>query len=187
MPDVHYARSGDVAYQVLGDGPIDLVFVPFLENLYATWQYPPFVRFYKRLSEFSRLILLDKLWSGLSDRPRGVPTLEMQMDDVRAVLDEVRSKRAALLGAFQGAQMCTLFAATYPERVRALALYCPHASMDRLPAHHTQPLEDIRRGWAHANTPVPSKCGRGLPRVVRQRAASCGESRRCRRVLSDAL
>lgn len=149
MPDVHYARSGDVAiaYQVFGDGPIDLVFVPFLENLYATWQYPPFVRFYKRLSEFSQLILLDKRGSGLSDRPRGVPTLEMQMDDVRAVLDEVQSKRAALLGAFQGAQMCMLFAATYPERVRALALYCPHASMDRLPAHHTQALEDIRRGW----------------------------------------
>ena len=149
MPDVHYARSGDVAiaYQVLGDGPIDLVFVPFLENLYATWQYPPFVDFYKRLSEFSRLILLDKRGSGLSDRPRGVPTLEMQMDDVRAVLDEVRSKRVALFGAFQGAQMCTLFAATYPERVRALALYCPHASMHRLPDHHTQVIEDIRRGW----------------------------------------
>jgi pimeloyl-ACP methyl ester carboxylesterase len=149
MPEVRYAWSGDVAiaYQTLGDGPIDLVFVPFLENLYSTWQYPPFVRFYQRLSAFSRLILLDKRGSGLSDRPRGVPTLEMQMDDVRAVLDEVRSRRAALFGAFQGAHMCALFAATYPERVRALALYCPHISMERLPTHHAQALDDIRHGW----------------------------------------
>jgi class 3 adenylate cyclase len=149
LPEIQYAWSGDVAiaYQVLGDGPIDLVFVPFISNLYANWQYPPNARFYERLAEFTRLILLDKRGSGLSDRPRGVATLEMQMDDLRAVLDAVHSKTTALLGAYQGAQTCALFAASYPERVRALALYCPHVNMSSLPPYHTQSLDDIRRSW----------------------------------------
>ena len=134
VPEVRYARSGDVAiaYQVVGDGPTDLVFVPFLGNIRWAWEQPIFARFLERLASFSRLILFDKRGTGLSDRPRTL-TLETQMDDIRAVLDAVGSERAALLGALQGGQLCALFAATYPERVAALVLYHPHAAPSDLP------------------------------------------------------
>jgi class 3 adenylate cyclase len=124
-PDVHYARSGDVsiAYQVVGEGGCDLLFVPFMINLVWAWEQPIFVRFCRRLASFSRLILLDKRGTGLSDRPRDLPTLETRMDDIRAVMDAAGSERAALLGAGSpGGQLCAVFAATYPERVRALIL-----------------------------------------------------------------
>jgi class 3 adenylate cyclase len=134
IPDVLYARSGDVAiaYQVVGEGPVDLVFVPFFGNVRWAWELPLFARFLERLASFSRLILFDKRGTGLSDRPR-VLTLETQMDDIRAVLDAVGSERAALLGGAQGGQLCALFAATYPERTRALALFNPHASPADVP------------------------------------------------------
>ena len=134
IPDVRYARSGEVAiaYQVVGEGPVDLVFVPFFGNIRWAWEQPLFARFFERLAEFSRLILLDKRGTGLSDRPR-LLTLETQMDDIRAVLDAVASKRAALFGAVQGSQLCALFAATYPERTQALVLHNPHASQADLP------------------------------------------------------
>ena len=129
IPDIRYARSGDVAiaYQVFGEGPVDLVFVPFFGNIRWSWEQPLFARFPERLASFSRLILFDKRGTGLSDRPRTL-TLETQMDDIRAVLDEVGSERAALLGTIQGSHLCALFAATYPERTRALVLYHPHCS-----------------------------------------------------------
>src|SRR5688572_31975619 len=134
IPDIRYARSGDVAiaYQVVGDGPVDLVFVPFFGNLRWAWELPSFARFLERLASFSRLILFDKRGTGLSDRPRTL-TLEAQMDDIRAVLDAVGSDGAALLGAIQGSQLCALFAATYPERTRALLLYHPHIGPSDLP------------------------------------------------------
>jgi class 3 adenylate cyclase len=124
-PEVRYARSGDVsiAHQVVGDGPVDVVFVPFLINLVWAWEQPIFVDFCRRLTSFSRLILLDKRGTGLSDRPRDMPTLETRMDDIRAVMDEAGSERAALLGAGSpGGQVSAVFAATYPERVVALLL-----------------------------------------------------------------
>ena len=126
-PDVEYARSGElsIAYQVLGDGPIDLVFVPFSLSAIFSSPHPPFSTFYERLASFSRLILFDKRGIGASDRPRTPPTLEAQMDDVRAVLDAVGSEQAALFGTGHGGQMCALFAATYPERTSALVLYVP--------------------------------------------------------------
>lgn len=134
VPDVEYARSGDVAiaYQAIGAGPLDLVFVPFFGNIRWAWEQPRFAQFFERLASFSRLILLDKRGTGLSDRPR-VLTLETQMDDIRAVLDAVGSERAALLGAVQGGQLCALFAATYPERTRRLVLFNPHASPADMP------------------------------------------------------
>jgi pimeloyl-ACP methyl ester carboxylesterase len=134
IPEVRYARSGDVAiaYQVVGDGPGDLVFVPFFGNIRWAWEQPLFARFLERLASCSRLILFDKRGTGLSDRPRTL-TLETQMDDIRAVLDAVNSERAALLGAIQGSQLCALFAATYPERTRALVLYHPHAAPSDVP------------------------------------------------------
>jgi class 3 adenylate cyclase len=125
-PEVRYARSGDVsiAYQVIGDGPVDLLFVPFMINLVWAWEQPIFVDFCRRAASFSRLILLDKRGTGMSDRPRDLPALETRMDDIRAVMDDVGSERSALLGAGSpGGQLCALFAATYPERVVALILH----------------------------------------------------------------
>ena len=100
VPPISYTRSGDVAiaYQVLGDGPVDLVFVPELSNLIWYWQHPLPAGFFRELASFSRLILLDKRGVGLSDRPRDLGPLETRMDDIRAVLDAVGSERAALFG-----------------------------------------------------------------------------------------
>lgn len=125
-PDTHYARSGDVriAYQVVGRGPFDLVFVPgFISNLDHYWEEPTLARFLTRLGSFSRLILFDKRGTGLSDRIGNLPTLEERMDDVRAVMDAVGSQAAALFGISEGGAMSMLFAASYPARTRALVLY----------------------------------------------------------------
>ena len=117
-PEIEYAPSGDlsIAYQVVGEGPIDLVFAPLMISTVFSWQHPVYTDFYRRLASFSRLILFDKRGTGASDRPRTPPTLEAQMDDVRAVLDAVGSEQAALFGTGHGGVMCALFAATYPER-----------------------------------------------------------------------
>jgi hypothetical protein len=99
-PDVRYARSGDVsiAYQVVREGPVDLLFVPFMINLVWAWEHPIFVDFCRRASSFSRLITFDKCATGMSDRLRELPALETRMDGIRAVTDDVGSERAALLG-----------------------------------------------------------------------------------------
>ena len=123
--ETRYARSGDVsiAYQVVGAGSLDLVFVMgWVSHLDYYWQEPRFARFLRRLASFARVILFDKRGTGLSDRSVGLPTLEQRMDDVRAVMDAVDSKRAALVGISEGGTLCTLFAATYPERTAALVL-----------------------------------------------------------------
>lgn len=124
-PETEYARSGDVniAYQVTGEGPLDLVYVPgWVSNIEMMWEQPPMAHFLERLASFSRLILFDKRGTGLSDRVSNdeLPTLEQRMDDVRAVLEAVGSERAALFGHSEGGNMCMLFAATYPERTTAL-------------------------------------------------------------------
>jgi pimeloyl-ACP methyl ester carboxylesterase len=124
MPPIRYAQSGevDIAYQVLGEGPPDIVSVAgFITHLRAYWEDPGYRRFCERLASFSRLILFDKRGMGLSDRVR-VGTLEERMDDVRAVMDAVGSERAALIGVSEGGPMSMLFAATYPERTQALVL-----------------------------------------------------------------
>jgi pimeloyl-ACP methyl ester carboxylesterase len=124
-PDVRYAKSGDVhiAYQVTGNGPFDLVFVPgYVTHVESAWSLPSFRPFLEELSAFSRLIRFDKRGTGMSDRVSGAPTLEMRMDDVRAVMDAVGSRRAAFYGLSEGAAMSILFAATYPERTAALVL-----------------------------------------------------------------
>src|SRR6266436_5073011 len=126
LPETRYAKSGDVhiAYQVIGNGPIDLVFVPrFISHVDHVWDEPRWAGFLERLASFSRLICFDKRGTGLSDRVSAVPTLEERMDDVRAVMDAVGSERAALLGISEGGPMSLLFAATYPERTAALMLY----------------------------------------------------------------
>jgi pimeloyl-ACP methyl ester carboxylesterase len=124
-PEVQYAKSGDVsiAYQVTGDGPFDFVFVPgFVSHIEVEWSLPGLAPVLKQFSSFSRLIRLDKRGTGMSDRVIGAPTLETRMDDVRAVMDAVGSRRAAFYGLSEGAAMCVLFAATYPERTAALVV-----------------------------------------------------------------
>ncbi|SFP39344.1 DNA-binding transcriptional activator of the SARP family [Mesorhizobium sp. NFR06] len=124
-PPTHYVKSAgiNVAYQVTGDGPIDLVYVPgWVSNLDLAWGSPRFAHVLKRVGAFSRLIRLDKRGTGLSDRNVGLPTLEERMEDVRAVLDAVGSTRTVLFGSSEGGPMCMLFAATYPERTAALVL-----------------------------------------------------------------
>src|SRR5689334_20339587 len=123
MPVTRYARSGDVsiAYQVVGDGPFDVVFVPgAASHVELGWEVPSFRRLNERLAAFARLIIFDKRGTGMSDKVQGAPPLEVRMDDVRAVMDAAGSQRAALVGASEGVPMSILFAATYPERARAL-------------------------------------------------------------------
>jgi class 3 adenylate cyclase len=131
---IRYAKSGDVniAYQVTGEGPIDVVLVHgFFSHLELDWEHPASRRLNERLGSFARLIRFDKRGSGLSDRAVGMPDFETRMDDVRAVLDAVGSERAALLGYSEGGPMCVLFAATYPTRTRALVLYGTYAKRVR--------------------------------------------------------
>lgn len=125
---IRYAKSGDfyVAYQVVGDGPIDLLLSPgWVTHLDLAWDIPPLARFLQRLASFSRLILFDKKGTGLSDRlnPHTLPSLDQRMDDIRAVLDAVGTERTALFGTLGGAAMCGLFAAAHPDRCSALICY----------------------------------------------------------------
>jgi class 3 adenylate cyclase len=125
-PETRYARSGDVgiAYQVVGEGETDLVVAfPFVSHLDLLWESAPQAHFVRRLGSFARVILFDRRGVGLSDPVSGAATLEERTDDVRAVMDAAGSERAALLGMSEGATMCMLFAATYPDRTAALVLW----------------------------------------------------------------
>lgn len=131
-PETHYAQSGEVniAYQVVGSGDIDIVFVMgWISHLEYFWKEPQFAAFLNRLASFSRLILFDKRGTGLSDRVpvHELPTLEQRMDDVRAVMEAVGSERAVLVGVSEGGPMCSLFAATYPEKTTALVMIGTYA------------------------------------------------------------
>jgi pimeloyl-ACP methyl ester carboxylesterase len=135
-PETKYAKSGEVhiAYQVVGEGPLDLVLVPgWISHIEHQWEDPAQARFLERLASFSRLITFDKRGTGLSDRvaDSALPTLEQRMDDVRAVMDAVGCSRAALVGVSEGGPMSALFAATYPERTAALVMYGTYAKRIR--------------------------------------------------------
>jgi pimeloyl-ACP methyl ester carboxylesterase len=153
LVETHYATSGDlrIAYQVVGTGPLDLVYVPgFISNLDLYWDEPTVAHFLARLASFSRLILFDKRGTGLSDRLGTLPTLEERMDDVRAVMDAVKSERAALFGMSEGGAMSMLFAATYPARTQALILYRTYAHFHTwvLPPERFEPfLQQIEQSW----------------------------------------
>jgi pimeloyl-ACP methyl ester carboxylesterase len=159
-PETRYARSGDVniAYQVMGDGPPDLVYVPgWVSNVELNWEEPGYRRFLDRLASFSRLIVFDKRGTGLSDRVAidQLPTLEQRMDDVRAVMEAAGSERAVLLGVSEGGPMCALFAATHPARIASLIVYGSYArraqSADypwgRPQDEHDARMREIREGW----------------------------------------
>jgi pimeloyl-ACP methyl ester carboxylesterase/class 3 adenylate cyclase len=138
VPDVRYTRAGDtsLAYSVVGDGPLDLVFIIgwIVSGLEVAWEGPPRA-FFERLASFSRLILFDKRGTGLSDRVQGIPDLETRMDDLRAVMDAVGSERAAIMGVSEGGPMAALFAATYPERVAAAIFEGTSATFVRTDDH----------------------------------------------------
>lgn len=126
QPDTRYAKSGDVhiAYQVFGEGPINLVLAsPFVSNVEHWWDEPDVARWLLRLASFARVVMLDKRGTGMSDRVAELPGLDERMDDLRAVMDAAGMEKAALLGISEGGPLCALFAATYPERCTALVLY----------------------------------------------------------------
>jgi len=159
-PDVSYARNGKVAiaFEVVGDGPIDLVYLPgFINNLEAVWDNPLLSRFLDRLATFSRLIMIDRRGAGLSDRLSAddLPPLEDLADDVNAVLDVLGSKRAAVFGSSDCGSLCAMFAATHPERTSALILYATSARGSLAPDYPftwtdqewDRYLAELRAGW----------------------------------------
>lgn len=145
IPDVSYARAGGVAiaYQVVGSGPVDVVYAPHLTNLFSLWMGPYTGPTLRRLAEDVRLIVFNPRGTGLSDRPRNV-TLEARMDDVNAVLDAVGIERATLFGVAESANVCALFAATFPERCERLALFDPYARSLR---SETYPFGNSEEEW----------------------------------------
>ncbi len=154
-PETRYVRSGDVhiAYQVVGDGPRDLVYVPtWISQVEHLWEEPTIARYFRRLASFSRLILFDRRGAGLSDPVAGVPTLEEQMDDVVAVMDAAGSEQAAVYAQLEGGAMATLFAATHPERTTALVIYEGMPRMSWAPDYEwamrdEERAEAIARPW----------------------------------------
>jgi class 3 adenylate cyclase len=173
-PEIQYTRSGDVsiAYAVVGEGPRDIVFVHgFAGNLETAQRLPERRAFFERFASSARVIEFDRRGTGLSDRVREIPTLETRMDDLRAVMDAAGSRRAALMATFEAASMTALFAATYPERVAALALYNPSAKGTWSPDYPFAPTEEE---WARELDEVKEQWGqRGfLEEFLRQVAPS---------------
>jgi pimeloyl-ACP methyl ester carboxylesterase len=149
MSETRYAQSGDVsiAYRVLGDGPFDVVWVPpQTSNVELATQEGDSAAFFERVASFCRLIVFDKRGTGLSDRVAGIADIETRMDDVRAVMDAADSERAAVVGVSEGGPMSLVFAATYPERTRALVLYGTLPRFTRAPGYpFGWPREDYLR------------------------------------------
>lgn len=148
-PETHYVQNGDVniAYQTIGEGDLDIVFVMgWISHVEYFWEEPSFARFLNRLASFSRLILFDKRGTGLSDRVpvTELPTLEQRMEDVHAVMDAVGSRRAALIGVSEGGPMCSLFAATYPERTLALIMIGTYGKRTRAEDYPWAPTVEQR-------------------------------------------
>ena len=164
MTDLEYAytTNGDInlAYQVVGTGPPDLVFIwgPY-SNIELIWEHPPARRYFERLASMSRLIQFDRRGTGLSDRAVDLPILEEQMDDVVAVLDAVGSERAVLVGGGDGGMMCTLFAATHPERTSALIL---SGARVRITATDDFPWAYSDEQWENLSSTVADQWGTGL-------------------------
>ena len=148
MPEVHYARSGGVsiAYQVVGDGPQTLVYAPPVTNLYSLWELPRAASFLHRLSEEARLVVFNPRGTGLSDRPSNM-TLESRVDDLNAVLDAVEQERATIFGGDVSANVCALFAASFPERCDRLVLFVPSARTLRSDSYAYGATEEQALEW----------------------------------------
>ena len=175
-PETRYTRSGEIniAYQVVGEGPLDLVFIPSLtHHLELVWENPPQARFFRRLTSMGRLLLLDKRGTGMSDRFVAVPTLEARMDDIRAVMDAAGSERAVLIGLGEGGPLAMLFTATYPERTHALVLinttprFVRSPEMPWLPtrAESEKDIEEMVRTWGDREA-AAERFGRGSPNAT---------------------
>ena len=162
VPETRYAKTADgvhIAYQTVGTGPVDIAFVmAWTTHIELMWKEPTLARFLSRLAAFSRLIVFDKRGTGLSDRVPDdrLPSLEVRMDDARAVMDAVGSERAIVMGFSEGGPMATLFAATYPERTIALVLFgtsaCWRPTIDYpfpVPTdeEHERYVEEIEQMW----------------------------------------
>ena len=184
IPEIQYARHGGiaVAYQAVGDGPQELVFVPFLSSLISIWELPAMRAFFDRLSAETRLTVLNPRGMGQSDRPRNV-TLEDWAEDVLAVLDAQGIERATLFGASDSANACVLTAATYPERVERLVLHSPFARRVRSEDYPAGTPEDellaflraVRGRWGIA-TSCSSWPGRSTPSGPTRGSISTGSS-----------
>lgn len=153
-PTTRYATSPDgtsIAYQVHGEGPIDLVFVPgFVSHVELLWEEPAFARFLRGFASFARVVVFDKRGQGLSDRPGRPPTLEESMDDLGAVMDAIGIERAAILGVSEGGPMSLLYAASHPGRVSALILYGTYARILKAP-DHPDGIDEVQLDrWAEA-------------------------------------
>ncbi|HJP64834.1 MAG TPA: adenylate/guanylate cyclase domain-containing protein, partial [Actinomycetota bacterium] len=181
QPETKYAKSGDlhIAYQVIGDGPVDLVVSPgFISHLDLNWTQPAFPRYVRRLASFARVILFDKRGTGLSDPTPGAVPIDERMDDIRAVMDAVGSERAALFGYSEGGPMSILFAATYPERTHALVLYGTYAHNAAMPDERWEQVANAIDHWGEgiiARLFVPSFPDNALNRKgagVYERAAA---------------
>src|SRR6266700_5041595 len=157
-PETRYTLSGDlnIAYQVVGEGSLDLVFIPSLtHHVELVWENPPQAQFFRRLASLGRLLLFDKRGTGMSDRFGAAPTLEARMDDIRAVMDAAGSDRAVVCGLGEGGPLCALFAATYPERTSALVLVnstprfvrCPELPWLRTRAERERLNEEMVGDW----------------------------------------
>lgn len=166
MTATQYAKAGDasIAYQVIGDGPMDLVVVlGFATHLEVQWESPPFARFFERIGSFSRLIMFDKRGTGLSDPVTEVPTLEQRIDDVRAVMDAAGSERAALFGISEGGPMSVLFAATHPDRATALVLHGAMGRTTEAPDYPwASPAEALRESAAEFIAPYWGQHAEGM-------------------------
>ena len=184
-PETRYARSREVsiAYQVLGDGPSDLVFAPPITHLELAWESPGTAAFFRRLASTCRLILFNQRGVGMSDRIAGVPTLESRMDDIRAVMDAAESERAVIFGLGDAGPLCVLFAATYPERTSALVLFnsaprfVRNPQLPWLPTRGEQELvaQQFERHWGESEfmsesmrAVNPSVTEAELPTILRQ-------------------
>jgi len=155
LPVTRYALSGDVsiAYQVMGDGPFDIIMVPGLvSHVEFAHEAPGYTAFLRRLAAFARVITFDKRGQGLSDRISGAPSLEDRMDDLRAIMDAVGSRRAAVLGFSEGCSMSALFAATYPERVSKLLLFGGFAVATTLAGDVEQRVAQRMKFWGTGET-----------------------------------
>ncbi len=152
-PETRYARSGElhIAYQVVGDGPVDVVWVPgWISNIDHYWEEPSVARYFNRIASFSRLILFDRRGTGVSDPLPRAPTLEEQMDDVVAVMDAAGSRQAAIYAQLEGGAMAMLFAATHPERTRALIVYEGMPRMSWAPDYDWALRDEDRAAWLGA-------------------------------------
>jgi pimeloyl-ACP methyl ester carboxylesterase len=180
-PRTKYARSGDVsiAYQVVGEGPMDLVLgLGFATHLELQWEFPAFARFCDRLSSFSRLIIFDKRGTGLSDPVAEAPTLEQRVDDIRAVMDAAVSERAAFFGISEGGPMGILFAVTHPERITALVLHGAMARTTEAPDYPwASPADALREAAAEFIAPFWGQDATGMLELFAPSLAGDAETR----------